>query len=266
MSSLPFRKYQGAGNDFLLADNRSSSYNLLTQESIAGLCDRRFGIGADGLILLEQSSLADFSMKYFNADGRPGSFCGNGARCIVRFAASLGIVRQTVSFEAADGLHQAGITEKGEVWLRMRDVEKITLHSEFVELNTGSPHLVVSVTDLANTDVVSLGKKIRQTQPYQENGINVNFMQRTPADDQIKLRTYERGVEDETYSCGTGAVAAAIACAPSAEGAYQFTVVTKGGLLSVHYTKKEARFEDIILCGPAAFVFETSFLIKGSTV
>jgi diaminopimelate epimerase len=226
---------------------------LLTQESIAGLCDRRFGIGADGLILLEQSSLADFSMKYFNADGRPGSFCGNGARCIVRFAASLGIVRQTVSFEAADGLHQAGITEKGEVWLRMRDVEKITLHSEFVELNTGSPHLVVSVTDLANTDVVSLGK-------------NVNFMQRTPADDQIELRTYERGVEDETYSCGTGAVAAAIACAPSAEGAYQFTVVTKGGLLSVHYTKKEARFEDIILCGPAAFVFETSFLIKGSTV
>lgn len=266
MSSLPFCKYQGAGNDFLLADNRSGSYNLLTQESIAGLCDRRFGIGADGLILLEQSPLADFSMKYFNADGRPGSFCGNGARCIVRFAATLGIVRQTVSFEAADGLHQAGITDKGEIWLRMRDVEKITLHSEFVELNTGSPHLVVCVADLANTDVVSLGKKIRQTPPYQEIGINVNFMQRTSVVNQLELRTYERGVEDETYSCGTGAVAAAITCAPTAGGPYRFTVVTKGGILSVHYTKKDTRFEDIILYGPAELVFETSFSIKTAAV
>ena len=262
MSLLPFSKYQGAGNDFLLADNRTGSYDSLSQQAIAQLCNRRFGIGADGLILLENASHSDFRMNYFNADGRPGSFCGNGARCIVKYAISLVIVREQFLFEAADGLHQAGLAANGEVWLRMKDVHHVKTLPEFAEIDTGSPHLVVKVNDLDNTDVVSLGKKLRYSKEYKEKGINVNFVQQIAQEYKIEVRTYERGVEDETYSCGTGAVAAAIACAPSSNGSYQFTVITKGGVLSVRFVKREATFEEIVLCGPAEPVFETRLAIK----
>lgn len=262
MSFLSFSKYQGAGNDFLLADNRTGAYDSLSQQAIAQLCNRRFGIGADGLIMLENSSHHDFRMNYFNADGRPGSFCGNGARCVVKYARSLGIVREQFLFEAADGPHQAGIATNGEVWLGMKDVHQVITQSEFAEIDTGSPHLVVKVNDLSNTDVVLLGKKFRYSKEYKEKGINVNFVQRTVQENKIEIRTYERGVEDETYSCGTGAVAAAIACAPSSTGAYQFMVITKGGVLSVRFIKKETSFEEIVLCGPADLVFETRLAIK----
>jgi diaminopimelate epimerase len=258
MSALRFYKYQGTGNDFLLGDNRNGQYGILTAAQIEKLCDRRFGIGADGFVLLEPAPNKDFSMRYFNANGKPGSFCGNGARCTIQFAHHLAIVKDEYFFSAADGDHCARREADGTISLLMRPVTALHPHQDGVFADTGSPHLVVMVEDLDNVDVVVAGRSIRYNDTYRETGINVNFVQRTDDPTTIRVRTYEREVEDETYSCGTGSVAAALAVADQTSGPQQIGVQTKGGNLFVRFTKQPSEYSDIWLRGPAVFVFETT--------
>ncbi|MFM2137800.1 MAG: hypothetical protein RJA57_107, partial [Bacteroidota bacterium] len=209
---VPFVKYQGTGNDFIIIDDRNGLYGGLTTERIHRLCDRRFGIGADGLMLLQLLDGYDFQMRYFNADGREGSLCGNGGRCMVRYAWQLGIRKDTYRFLAADGGHEARIEEDGTVALRMGDVDGILrVHSDHI-VHTGSPHYVRIVQDVMDLDVYKKGSEIRNSEPYKTEGINVNFVEQTTKADGIIVRTFERGVEDETLSCGTGVTAAALVC------------------------------------------------------
>lgn len=251
-----FYKYQGTGNDFVLFDNRDGAYNGLTTAQVRHLCDRRFGIGADGLMLLNRHTDYDFEMKYFNADGRESSMCGNGGRCLVRFAADLGITQTDYRFLAIDGPHEASIELDGTVALKMNDVTHIAHDGNNFVLNTGSPHLVHLTTDVMHKDMVRIGREIRYSPVYEKEGINVNFVEQTDQNDEIIVRTYERGVEDETLSCGTGVTAAALVCAHNENGFNRVEVRTKGGTLAVEYDKNGNHYCDIWLIGPAGRVFE----------
>lgn len=258
--SINFYKYQGTGNDFVLIDDRDRSFPAST-ELIARLCDRRFGIGADGLILLQNEDGFDFRMVYFNSDGNEGSMCGNGGRCTVRFAHDLGIFEESTSFIAVDGIHEASV--KGRIiHLKMSNVVTIEGHDGYDFMNTGSPHYVTFVQNLEEEDVVGEGKKIRYGSVFgPQGGTNVNFVE-VAAPNQLKVRTYERGVEDETYSCGTGVTA----CALSAHFHLGWTgpvdIETKGGLLAVSFEPNgEGGYRDIFLCGPAEFVFKGQITI-----
>lgn len=254
---LQFDKYQGTGNDFILIDNRKSSIKLSVAQ-IAFLCDRRFGIGADGLMLLENADGYDFRMVYYNADGNESTMCGNGGRCIVAFAQKLGVVGNNASFIAIDGAHTATVNEDGTVSLQMQDVQEVLYADGYTQLNTGSPHYVVFVDDVTTTDVFNTGRSIRNSERYQPKGINVNFVQRV-TDSSIHVRTYERGVEDETYSCGTGVTAAAIAASRNATGHIRTDIKTPGGNLLVSFDKKDAsHIVNVILHGPATFVYTGS--------
>jgi diaminopimelate epimerase len=206
---IEFHKYQGTGNDFILLDNRENVYGTLTTKQVHFLCSRRFGIGADGLMMLNNKPGFDFEMKYFNADGNEGSMCGNGGRCILKFATMLGIKREKYNFIAADGTHEAEIDLSGEVRLKMKDVKGVEYSYTHYILDTGSPHYVKNVRDVLLVDVVNEGRTIRNSKEFEEKGVNVNFVE-TLNDDTIYVRTYERGVEDETLSCGTGVVASAL--------------------------------------------------------
>ena len=251
-----FYKYQGTGNDFIILDNRDGSYNNLTKEMIAQCCHRRFGIGADGLMLMNKKEGFDFEMKYFNADGNEGSLCGNGGRCMVKFAFNMGIHQFTYRFWAADGVHEAEIDNNHLIRLKMKDVHEVELHDAHAVLNTGSPHYVKHVNNVSEMDVVEEGRAIRESKPYANEGINVNFME-TFGDDSIFVRTYERGVEDETLSCGTGVTASALIAAHHERGFNRIAVKTLGGELSVEFNKiSENSFENIWLCGPAVYVFK----------
>lgn len=253
---LKFFKYQGTGNDFIIADNRKSEYSFLTTDQIRRLCDRRFGIGADGLMLLNEKKGYDFEMKYFNSDGREGSMCGNGGRCITKFAYHLGIHRNEYRFIAADGDHEAEIDTDGIVSLKMKDVDKVRKTQGDFVLNTGSPHYVKLVTDAMEMDVYKKGRDIRYSKEYEQEGINVNFVEQA-GEHQIIVRTYERGVEDETYSCGTGVTAAALVCFHNENGFNDVEVRTLGGSLTVEFERMaEERYVNIWLCGPAEKVFE----------
>lgn len=249
-----FYKYQGTGNDFILIDNRAKNVQLST-EKIAELCHRRFGIGADGLILLENVEGYDFKMVYFNADGCEGSMCGNGGRCIVKFASDLGIFSDSCHFIAIDGPHEAEVTDD-DVRLKMSDVEAITYFDNDSFLNTGSPHLIKEVVDLPNYDVYNEGRVIRYNDYWQpKGGTNINFISKNEADF-LAVRTYERGVEDETYSCGTGVTAAAIHAVVRNGMKIPVAIKTKGGNLSVSFeTVDEGKFRNIYLSGPAIQVF-----------
>ncbi len=250
-----FYKYQGTGNDFVIIDNRKNTYNKKDTKLTAHLCDRRFGIGADGLILLENDENSDFKMVYFNADGNQSSMCGNGGRCIVAFAKFLNIIDKTTSFNAIDGLHNA-IIKEGSVELQMQDVAVIEDHNTHFFLNTGSPHHVQIESALETMDVKSLGAKIRYGAPYNEAGSNVNFVSKIN-DDTFAIRTYERGVEDETLSCGTGVTAAAIAMHHKGEVlGEQIILKTQGGELKVRFEKKGSDYNNIWLIGPATQVFK----------
>lgn len=253
---LQFYKYQGTGNDFILADNRQNDY-ILTQQQIHRLCDRRFGIGADGLMLLQNKDGFDFEMKYYNADGKEGSMCGNGGRCMVKFAYHLGIHREVYRFLASDGVHEAEIDMDGIVSLKMKDVSVIKkFHGDYL-LNTGSPHYIKLVTDVMQLDVYKKGYEIRHSKEFEEEGINVNFVEQSEEPDKIIVRTFERGVEDETYSCGTGVTAAALVCYHNENGFNDVEVQTLGGKLTVEFDRvDEDRFENIWLCGPAEKVFQ----------
>jgi diaminopimelate epimerase len=253
---INFFKYQGTGNDFVILDNREGIHNDLTVEQVAFLCNRRFGIGADGLMLLNNHPEFDFEMKYFNADGRESSMCGNGGRCLVKFAHDIGMNRSDYKFLAVDGEHEASINPDGSVSLKMNDVQEVKPYHDNFVLNTGSPHLVHFTEDLDNLDVFKKGSEIRNNRDFEKEGINVNFVENTHKADRIKVRTYERGVENETYSCGTGVTASALVCFHNDSGFNHVDVETPGGSLSVEYEKSGDQYSNIWLIGPAEKVFQ----------
>lgn len=252
--TIQFYKYQGTGNDFILIDNRAKGISL-TKDQVAFLCHRRFGVGADGLMLLEHAEGYDFRMVYYNSDGGESTMCGNGGRCITAFAKKLGLIDKVASFIAIDGPHFATINEDDTVSLHMQDVQEINIADGHTTLNTGSPHYVQWVNDVQNTDVFTEGRRIRNQDEFQPKGINVNFVQLQNG--KLWVRTYERGVEDETLSCGTGVTASAIAATAKATGEFNTTLHTPGGTLNVSFTKDSAdTAKNVVLSGPATFVFE----------
>lgn len=252
---LKFYKYQGTGNDFIMVDNRLLFFPKNNTKLIEQLCHRRFGIGADGLILLENDTMADFKMVYYNADGHESSMCGNGGRCLTAFAKALALIQNTTSFNAVDGLHHAHIDSAGMVSLQMIAVDSVIIQSDYVFLNTGSPHHIVEVDQLDTIDVKSQGAAIRYSDLYGAAGSNVNFVQ-SLGENHFRLRTYERGVEDETLSCGTGATAVAIAMhALRKTTKNTITLDVEGGKLAVAFDFVNGHYQNIQLIGPATFVF-----------
>ncbi len=251
---IEFFKYQGTGNDFIILDNRNGNYTALTPVEITFLCNRQFGIGADGLMLLQLKQGYDFEMVYYNADGKEGSMCGNGGRCLVAFAKSLKLITDKAFFLASDGEHEAKITANGWVELKMKDVESMEIEKDFTVLDTGSPHYIQWEKHDRKINVFEEGRKIRYSARFAEKGINVNFVEVHLS--HISISTYERGVEAETLSCGTGVTAAALAASDDELKYYETEVVTKGGNLKVKFTKTgKTNFKNIWLCGPAQFVF-----------
>lgn len=253
--TLNFYKYQGTGNDFIICDNRDLKFNRANNTLVAKLCDRRFGIGADGLILLQTKAGYDFEMVYYNSDGKESSMCGNGGRCIVEFARTLDLVKDKASFIAIDGEHEA-IVKPGFISLKMKDVKEIELNADHSFLNTGSPHYVTFIDDVAAYNVIEEGKKIRNNKRFKNGGTNVNFIEKQPND--LFVRTYERGVEDETYSCGTGVTAAALIAAINnlSTGKDFCDIKTLGGNLKVKFKRHaDNSFTDIWLEGPAVLVY-----------
>jgi diaminopimelate epimerase len=253
---LEFYKYQGAGNDFVMIDNRSGFFSKENTQLIAHLCDRRFGVGGDGLILLENDSDTDFKMVYYNSDGNQSSMCGNGGRCLVAFAKDLEVIEDKTTFIATDGLHHASFENNGLVSLQMIDVPAITIKKDYTFLNTGSPHHVQMVEDLEHYNVKENGAAIRYGELYGKEGSNINFVEKID-NTTFRLRTYERGVEDETLACGTGATAVAIAMnATGQTDATTINVNVEGGKLVVSFDKNENGFTNVFLKGPAEFVFK----------
>ncbi|HQV77390.1 MAG TPA: diaminopimelate epimerase [Chitinophagales bacterium] len=248
-----FYKYQGTGNDFVLIDNRTLFFPNENIELIRKLCDRKFGVGADGLMLLENIEQYDFKMVYYNADGNESTMCGNGGRCIAAFANQLGIVKDKGKFMAIDGVHDFTI-DKDNVHLRMIDVAEIKMDKNDYVLFTGSPHYVSFRTALSQINILEEAQKVRYNDTFKEKGINVNFVE--IKEDNVSMRTYERGVEDETLSCGTGTVAVALCVAHIRnQSAGQINIKTPGGILSVAFMKYENKYTDIWLIGAANFVF-----------
>lgn len=261
---LKFFKYQGAGNDFVLVDQRRQQLVQRGQNAlIQRLCDRRFGIGADGLILIEAHADCDFEMIYFNADGGEGSLCGNGGRCAVAFAHYLGMFAERCRFMASDGPHEARLIRPNWVELQMADISDWEQHDDYVFMDTGSPHYVQFVNKLSEVNVVQAGRAIRYNDRFCAQGTNVNFVQRTG--EGLSIATYERGVEDETLACGTGVTAAALSdflAQQQRTGVQATSVQARGGLLEVRFQfSPERGFTDIWLCGPAVQVFSGKLTI-----
>ncbi|RLD50638.1 MAG: diaminopimelate epimerase [Bacteroidetes bacterium] len=255
---MDFFKYHGTGNDFILIDNRDGSV-LLSEEIISELCHRRFGIGADGLILLNPSKEFDFDMRYFNADGKEGTMCGNGGRCITAFARHLGLISKECTFNSIDGIHQAIILKEAKdttyISLQMQNVSQHKLIDENIFMDTGSPHYVIFSDNVSQLDVINKGRSLRYNNKFDPDGTNVNFVE--IRDNGIFVRTYERGVEDETLSCGTGVTASALAYGIEKginKGSVE--IKTRGGRLKVKFERKGNNFTNIWLEGPAQRVFK----------
>jgi diaminopimelate epimerase len=260
MKKVNFYKYQGAGNDFIIIDNQSKEI-VLSQKEIAFLCDRRFGIGADGLMLLELNEGYDFKMVYFNSDGRESTMCGNGGRCIVKFAQDLKVIGDRCNFIAIDGAHDALILENGKVDLGMNNVSNIEKKEGFYFCDTGSPHAVLKSTNLSEMDLLNAAHKIRYNEEFREEGTNVNFI--SIDEEVISIRTYERGVENETLACGTGVTAAAIIA--NFRGwikAKNIDVHAKGGELSVNFEVENGIYQNVRLIGPAQFVYKGNICLN----
>jgi len=256
---IHFYKYQGTGNDFVMIDNRLNTFPKNDTKLVAHLCDRKFGIGADGLILLENHPDLDFKMVYYNSDGNESSMCGNGGRCLVAFAKQMKVIDDKATFEAIDGLHYASIDKDGIVSLQMKDVTDVKLENNYTFLNTGSPHHVTLVDDLENLDVKSEGAKIRYSDLYGQAGSNINFVKQLE-NDIFAVRTYERGVEDETLSCGTGVTAVALAMYKTGKTSNnEVNLNVEGGKLKVKFDVENNKFTNVFLIGPATFVFEGNF-------
>ena len=251
---MTFYKYQGTGNDFVVIDNRNGFFPKDNHSMIAEICNRKYGIGADGFLLLENNSKVDFTMVYYNADGKLGSMCGNGGRCIVHFANFLNIINENIVFEAIDGLHEASINN-AIISLKMNDVASINVNTNSVFLNTGSPHHVEMVEDLKNYNVAENGFLIRN-KTYGKEGSNINFVEKIGTN-LFAVRTYERGVEAETLSCGTGVTAVAIALSETNRiDTNNVELHTEGGNLLVHFNKLNSTYYDVYLEGPAKQVFK----------
>lgn len=254
-----FWKYHGNGNDFIVINNIHDSKFKLSIEQIATICDRRYGIGADGLIFLNESADSDFEMVYHNSDGNVASMCGNGGRCVAAFAYSQGIANENMIFDAFDGKHKAKINLKLElesgfdVSLQLADVDLVEDNETYYFLDTGSPHYVEFVEHLAEFNVVEFGRKTRFSERFHPNGTNVNFAELS--NERIFVRTYERGVEDETLSCGTGVIASAIA-AYFKTGKTKVNIHTPGGDFKVSFKLDNGRFTNLWLEGPAIEVFK----------
>jgi diaminopimelate epimerase len=250
---IPFQKYEATGNDFVIIDNRSGVYSF-SEDQVKRICDRKFGVGADGLLLIERHPTVDFNLIYFNSDGSL-SLCGNGSRAAVAMASELGIVNGQTTFNAYDGLHEANLLSNHIVRLKMNDVKEARSIGENIFINTGSPHFIQIVDEAKNFAVVEEGRKIRFSEPFKPGGTNANFVQLLP-NNSIFVRTYERGVEDETLSCGTGVTAAALAS--SFQGyTSPVSIQTLGGVLSVEFkSSQDGLFTDVYLIGPAKKVFE----------
>ena len=259
---IQFSKYQGTGNDFVIIDAIHQDLGEFgDKQMIARICDRKFGVGADGLILLKLSSDHDFTMQYFNADGSESTMCGNGGRCIVHFAKSIGLIKDETRFMAIDGVHQALINDQ-EIQLEMQDVLDVSLNDDYYVLNTGSPHYVEFVEELQILDVFKEGRTIRNSGEFSDEGINVNFAEDSQG--QLFVRTYERGVEDETLSCGTGVTAAALAYSihQDLEGSQVIPLETLGGSLKIKFERVDQKtFKNIWLCGPAEEVFKGTLVV-----
>ena len=254
---IEFYKYHGTGNDFIIIDNRVIKWNP-DREQISRLCDRHFGIGADGLMLLSAQKGFDFGMTYFNSDGNESTMCGNGGRCMTAFARMLGIVEKSARFYAIDGEHEAIILEETSnvirVKLKMKDVIVDERAGDNFIIDTGSPHYVIFSTNIARLDIVRKARKIRYDTCFAEEGTNVDFVE--VKNDHLFVRTYERGVEDETLSCGTGITASALAYAtrkPDNPG--YFNINTRGGELKVSFIQEGKVFSGIWLEGTAEEVF-----------
>jgi len=253
---IEFYKYQGTGNDFIIIDDREKEFDLTDNDLIAALCERRMGIGADGLILLREHDTLDFEMIYFNADGKESSMCGNGGRCIIAFAQMLEMIGNETTFMAIDGEHKGRLMDDG-IYLQMQDVKKIEGVGDGLVLNTGSPHYIEMVDELDYIDVNKQGRKIRNSAAFKKDGINVNFVLDA---NELQVRTYERGVEAETLSCGTGVVATAIAMHYA--NCIEETLVnvkTKGGELTVSFEEFNGGYRNIWLSGEASMVFAGEF-------
>lgn len=253
---IEFYKYQGTGNDFIMIDDREKEFDLTDNDLIAALCERRMGIGADGLILLREHDTLDFEMIYFNADGKQSSMCGNGGRCIIAFAQMLEMIEDETTFMAIDGEHKGRLMDDG-IYLQMQDVKEIEGVGDGLVLNTGSPHYIEMVDELDYIDVDKQGRKIRNSAPFKKDGINVNFVLDAS---ELQVRTYERGVEAETLSCGTGVVATAIAMHYA--NCIEETLVnvkTKGGELTVSFEEFNGSYRNIWLSGEASMVFAGEF-------
>ena len=253
---LTFYKYQGTGNDFIMIDNRTLSFPKNDTKLVAFLCNRKFGIGADGLILLENHEKYDFKMVYYNSDGNESSMCGNGGRSLVAFAKQLEVINNEAEFEAIDGYHFASIDENNIVSLQMIDVDSIKIEPNYTFLNTGSPHHIQLVDDLKKVNVKEEGAKIRYSELYGKAGSNINFVTQVN-NDTFSVRTYERGVEDETLSCGTGVTAVALAMyANHKTDSNKVKLNVEGGELAVSFKEENGSFSDVFLIGPAKFVFK----------
>ena len=258
---LEFYKYQGTGNDFVMIDNRSNTFPKENTQLVAHLCDRRFGIGADGLILLDNDATTDFRMVYYNSAGNLSSMCGNGGRCLVAFAKKLNVIQNETTFMATDGLHYATVGADGIVSLQMIDVAEIKNTPDYSFLNTGSPHHVQLVTDLEHYNVKENGAAIRYGDLYGQQGSNINFVKKID-DATFSLRTYERGVEDETLACGTGATAVAIAMnATRQTDLNTIHLNVEGGKLAVSFDIEDGKYTNVFLKGPAEFVFKGTIQI-----
>jgi diaminopimelate epimerase len=256
---LDFFKYQGAGNDFIIVDNRKNSFPKDNTTLIQQLCKRHFGIGSDGLILIEKSSTVDFYMEFYNPDGSQ-SFCGNGSRCAVLFVHHIGMIKKQCTFQSKNGENKAEIVSQDEVKLAMFDVKLNSIESlgNDWSINTGSPHYIQFQQSIDGIDIVPEAQKIRYNEQYKKQGINVNYVEVDHTlENTIKVRTYERGVEDETLACGTGVTACALAYNLAVNAASNvITVFAKGGQLTVSFEKDAQSFHSIFLQGPAKFVYK----------
>jgi diaminopimelate epimerase len=251
---INFYKYQGTGNDFVMIDNRNNTFPKNNTKLIEFLCDRRFGIGGDGLILLENHSTYDFTMVYYNSDGSTSTMCGNGGRCLVAFAKQLGVIDNEAHFEASDGYHYAKF-ENNLIALQMIDVDEVQHFNSHEYVYTGSPHHVQFVDDLSNFDVKNEGARLRYSDLYDASGCNINFVEQINPDT-FSVRTYERGVEDETLSCGTGATGVAIAMfATNKTTSNKVTINVLGGKLTISFEVENNTYKNVFLTGPAEMVF-----------
>jgi diaminopimelate epimerase len=261
-NSVYFSKYQGTGNDFIMIDNRNGKQPELTYDQIQQMCHRQFGIGADGMIILKEKEGYDFEMDFYNSDGRPGTMCGNGGRCIVAFAHDLGIFDKEVRFWAPDGEHEAIYYSKDQIKLKMQDVNGIQQHNLGLFANTGSPHLIIEQQNGLDIDFKAAGSEIRYNETYKpQGGTNVNFVWHKP--EGLKIKTYERGVENLTFSCGTGTVAAVLCANHTKNYPSPLKVETDGGMLTVHFERKaEGKYTNIWLEGPAMKTFSGEYMLS----